>query len=599
MDDMTKACVAAAAPPVRDRDALCNRFDAVVMLTWSNWKTEPRSNRYHYARRFAQTLPVYFVQPDSPDAAAHFEATELPQLTLLHVPGPDSTVPLEDQIATLSLALDQAGVRRPLLWIYNSSMAPFIRASHAELKVYHATEDYLRDPPYQTPDFQRSLRQTLDQADLLVAVSERLRDTYVEHGGFSGPTLVATNGCDYEFLAAEPALEPAEGAVFYQGAINTRLDFDLLYAVALGLPGWKFRYCGAVWFPDHAFADEQKWKRLLSLPNVRYLGNLSPEQVRRHMHQATVGIIPFQNLEIIVERSFPLKAFEYVACGLPVVSTPVKSLATWPSLFRIAAEPEEYAHAIEEVAPTRRDPVLLAERQRQARAKSYDAHFALVCAELAATPRRLDPAARYNVLVLFDEDRVDAALEAFAESLRRHSRHHFFFLPALGVCRGALLGFDAVVVLGDRSIDESRAFPGLKLCLTRQDVTCGPAGLAHRCRQLDAELSISCGPGQRLRPLLQLLRLFDPDGEAGRSARTGIAPLAMPIGRETRLRLEAAREQERRQVRRARLAAKLPRWVRSGLDGAIACGRALRSRARDCKRGVMRGIRLLKWRLRS
>src|SRR5207237_5206791 len=140
----------------------------------------------------------------------------------------------------------------------------------------------------------------------------------------------------------------------------------------------------------------------LTLRNVTYLGNLRPEQVRRHMHEAAVGIIPFQYLEMIVERSFPLKAFEYVACGLPVVSTPVKSLAAWPELFCIATDPEAYARAIEEVASTRHDPLLLVERQRQARAKSYDAQFALVCAQLAVTSRRLDPSACYNVLVVFD-----------------------------------------------------------------------------------------------------------------------------------------------------------------------------------------------------
>ena len=40
----------------------CLKFDAVLMLTWSDWYTEPRSNRYHYAVRFAATLPVFFLQ---------------------------------------------------------------------------------------------------------------------------------------------------------------------------------------------------------------------------------------------------------------------------------------------------------------------------------------------------------------------------------------------------------------------------------------------------------------------------------------------------------------------------------------------------------
>ena len=61
-------------------------FDAVVMLTWSDWHREPRSNRFHYATRFARHLPVYFVQPDAADGQISFERIELFDITLVHVP---------------------------------------------------------------------------------------------------------------------------------------------------------------------------------------------------------------------------------------------------------------------------------------------------------------------------------------------------------------------------------------------------------------------------------------------------------------------------------------------------------------------------------
>src|SRR3990172_8738951 len=60
-------------------------FDAVIMLTWSDWHTEPRSNRYHYAKRVSQHLPVIFVQPDRPKGQYEFEATELERVTILHI----------------------------------------------------------------------------------------------------------------------------------------------------------------------------------------------------------------------------------------------------------------------------------------------------------------------------------------------------------------------------------------------------------------------------------------------------------------------------------------------------------------------------------
>jgi hypothetical protein len=86
-------------------------FDAVVMLTWSDWRREPRSNRYHYATRFACRFPVYFVQPDSSDGLIRAEPIEGHNITLIHAPS------VYDDQAAVALARSFATqrVRRPLL----------------------------------------------------------------------------------------------------------------------------------------------------------------------------------------------------------------------------------------------------------------------------------------------------------------------------------------------------------------------------------------------------------------------------------------------------------------------------------------------------
>src|SRR5437016_5499446 len=83
MPDPGKFSVALPVGQPADRlvltpSALNQYFDGVVMLTWSDWRTEPRSNRYHYATRFARSLPVLFVQPDGVGRSCSFEETEVP-----------------------------------------------------------------------------------------------------------------------------------------------------------------------------------------------------------------------------------------------------------------------------------------------------------------------------------------------------------------------------------------------------------------------------------------------------------------------------------------------------------------------------------------
>ena len=64
---------------------LTSHCDSVVMLSWSNWKAEPRSNRYHFALRFSRYLPVIFVQADLVEQIVRIEKTEIDNVVILHV----------------------------------------------------------------------------------------------------------------------------------------------------------------------------------------------------------------------------------------------------------------------------------------------------------------------------------------------------------------------------------------------------------------------------------------------------------------------------------------------------------------------------------
>src|SRR3990167_32875 len=90
-------------------------LDSVVMLTWSNWHTESRKNRYHYATRFARYVPVIFVQPDLNEEVFKWEKTEIPNLEILHL----SDIYNGKQRRLLQQALANKNIKNPLWWIYN------------------------------------------------------------------------------------------------------------------------------------------------------------------------------------------------------------------------------------------------------------------------------------------------------------------------------------------------------------------------------------------------------------------------------------------------------------------------------------------------
>lgn len=404
-------------------------FDAVLMLTWSDWHTEPRSNRYHYATRFARSVPVLFVQHRSRQIdGIEVETTEVPNLDLVHV----RCGMRPDEAASLRRLLAARGIRRPLVWIYDPlHYQNLLDALPRHFRVYHATEDYLTESAawgHQAQVEPEAIRRMLSQVDFMVAVTQGVARSFVVKGGYKGRYVVAENGCDVDFFSAiadANAVAPSARIALFQGGINARLDYDLLLQVVRAMPEWEFQFCG------HA-TESSGWSALRAEGNVRHLGPLSAEELGRRMCDATVGLIPFIQDDLI-RNSLPLKAYEYVACGLPVVTMPIPALERERELMAVASTPEEFVRAIRAAEPTRHDVGQLHLRRTAARANSYDGRFAGMCeALLSARAARIAEPRRFRVALLYDSMNavhVNTTLE-YLEALVAYSSHSVTPIPA-------------------------------------------------------------------------------------------------------------------------------------------------------------------------
>jgi len=457
------------------------------MLTWSNWHAEPRSNRHHYATRFARHLPVLFVQPDAEDDAISTESVPGHSIELLHVP----RVYDLDHARMLERALAQRGIRHPLLWIYNPYFADFVARSPARLRIYHATEDYVSPPEsivLAAPEVTVQVKAMLRLCDLLIAVSDGVADGYRRYTSYDGDLIVLPNGCDFDFWATSGASDyraPANGrpVAFYQGGINTRLDFRLLTNLVNYLPDWDFWFCGALTDATHSCGD------LLARPNVRYFGMLDSTHVAELARQARIGLMPFKQ-EGWIHRSLPLKAYEYVACGLPVVTIPIEALAVHGDLFHTATDSAGFVRAMQSLAPSRDDPTAVERRLAIARAQSYDLRFQrlteVITAKLASPPLGRP---RLNVLMLYDKHSIHVrTIKEHLDAFANYSHHRYHFLSATGSISGIddtqiksdLGPYDAIVIhysvrvsmdehISPGVADLVTAYPGPKLLFIQDE----------------------------------------------------------------------------------------------------------------------------------
>ncbi len=376
-------------------DILAQHFDCVVMLTASDWKTEPRSNRYHYASRFARWLPVLFVQADLNEPRFTIEKTEIDNVFVVHVYSRHG----EQQSKFINQAILKNGFLSPLLWVYNPHFLPFIIQRHSPLLIYHATEDHYSEDFPQKAYSLKDLTELLKCVDLLVAVSPEVLNSYVREDRYKGEAVLLPNGCDYDYWAPGPDELPLPDGkrkiMIYQGGLNWRLDWQLIDGIGRELPDWEFWLCGSV-APD-SVRDVQS----LRSKNIKVMGYLEPDRLREICHQATLGVIPFKQIDLI-NISLPLKAFEYAACGLPVVSVPIKALESYPECFEFARTAREFAETISRLGPARFDRAAIQDRLKVASGQDYDIRFNELLGHIdrliGSRPERNPP----KVLVLYD-----------------------------------------------------------------------------------------------------------------------------------------------------------------------------------------------------
>ena len=424
-----------------ERKAFGGQFDSVVMLTWSDWKTEPRSNRYHYATRFARDFPVVFVQPDLEEAAYTFEETGVQNLCVLHVYQKYG----DRQRRLLARALKDRAVLRPLLWAYNAHFAEFFAECFSPLKIYHATEDYFVPGGTGNEEIAIRLRELLVSADLLIAVSAGVRDSYVRSGRYKGECLILENGCDFEFwLGGKNASpDPARKIALYQGGINRRLDWQLIGHLVEMLPTWEFWFCG------QAHGSTSELETLRRQQNFKYLGPRTPEQLREVARQCTVGLIPFVQ-ERYIEVSLPLKAFEYVACDLPVVTVPIEALRRYPDIFSVATDAEGFAQRMESAVRLRDDPNVARQRAEFGARNSYESRFRELQSWIDQyLYKEEEQLFRASVLVLYDINSTHVStLYEHLSSFALFSNHDVFYANCTGTARPKvpLASFNAVVV---------------------------------------------------------------------------------------------------------------------------------------------------------
>ena len=152
----------------------------------------------------------------------------------------------------------------------------------------------------------------------------------------------------------------------FAGVIDERLDIQLLRAAAAMRPAWHFVMIG----PVVKISQED----LPQAKNIHYLGAKDYKQLPFYMAGWDVGILPFARNEATKFIS-PTKTPEYLAAGLPVVSTYIRDVARpygQKKLAKIVNTPEAFIAASERLLAHKHDAQRLREVDAFLAGNSWD-----------------------------------------------------------------------------------------------------------------------------------------------------------------------------------------------------------------------------------
>jgi len=239
------------------------------------------------------------------------------------------------------------------------------------------------DDTAEFPDTPRSFaaieREVCRRVDLVVATARRLARRATDLGARA--VLHLPNGCDPVPFAPGARSDPADLAslprprAIYAGGIESWFDAGLLAATARRLPRWSFVLMGPA---------RGSFPELDGLANVRLIGPRPYDALPGYFAAADAALVPFR-LTPMTHAIHPIKVYEYLAAGLPVVSTPMDETAAMGAPITLAADAEGFAAALE-AARAADGPAPRAVRVAYARRNTWDDRFATLVAALGMAP---------------------------------------------------------------------------------------------------------------------------------------------------------------------------------------------------------------------
>jgi len=210
--------------------------------------------------------------------------------------------------------------KKIILWVSWAKLHIYLDWYQPDFIVFDYVDDFKAWRPY--------LRPMIEKSNVVITTAKILMEEIIREYP-DKPSIMVPNGCDIErFRLQKPVEKPPElkghdgPVITYSGAWANWVDTGLVEKIANTFK--QALVC--------VIGTEYGLKVPVHIPNLKYLGLKTYYQLPQYLNNSTICLIPFLINNITLATN-PIKMYEYLASGKPVVSTDLPEVRNVPSVY--------------------------------------------------------------------------------------------------------------------------------------------------------------------------------------------------------------------------------------------------------------------------
>lgn len=283
----------------------------------------------------------------------------------------------------LKQIISRLNLQNPIVWTYMPNSGDLVDTlGERQLLVYDCVDEHSEYTGFINKDTMTSMeRDLMGKCNLVFVTAQGL---YNSKKDYASEIYFSPNAANVELFmkAQDPSTPvPAEIAdipkpiVGFVGVIQDWIDLDLVKKAAVHYPDYSFVMVG----PVAAGIDVSELK---ALPNVHFLGRKNVEALPGYIKAFDVCINPFK-LNELTDKVSPLKFYEYLASGKPIVSVDMPGVGSFADIVEIADNPDKFIKLID-AAIKEETPEKLKLRLERARENSWESRVEFMSTKIVS-----------------------------------------------------------------------------------------------------------------------------------------------------------------------------------------------------------------------